>query len=81
MLSLYVLLASEEWWSLSLDLEQIEAKVEETVAAMVGGPIWAGSGHHHKGPTLPVPRPWSLGTEDMMGRPPGQVVALWYRIP
>ena len=34
-------MAPEDWWSLSIDLEWIEAEVEETVAALVGGPMRA----------------------------------------
>ena len=37
-----VLLAPEDWWPLSLDLEPTEAQVEEKVAVVVGGPMWAG---------------------------------------
>ena len=42
MLSPSVPLAPEDWWPLSSDLELTEAEVEETVAVVVGGPLWAG---------------------------------------
>ena len=40
MLSPSVPLAPEDWWPLSLDMT--EAEMEETVAVVVGGPLWAG---------------------------------------